>query len=131
MIARKDGKIGILNILELREDGHDFGHELVVDVTRGLQTIDDDAVREKCKRAQEIISEILGVLTAQLAPDVDDDNFEEWQSIGQLLNEAYGARCYIREVMLREAGHGAEMDALIDELDATIALGESDTAQIH
>jgi predicted secreted protein len=131
MITSKDGKVGLSGITELREAGFDFAEEFLVDCTRGLQTIDDEEVRAKCERAQHVMAQIVGVLTAEVPPEPTEENLPHYQAIFLMLRAAFGARQYLREIMLREAGHGDAIDELIGTIEARIAEHELEDAEVH
>ena len=48
-----------------------------------------------------------------------------------LLEAAFGARQYLREIMLREAGHGDAIDELVGTLEERLAEYEMQDAEIH
>lgn len=131
MLTDDKSEIGLASITELREMGHDFGEEFLVDCTRGLQTIDDEEVREKCKRAQRVMAQVAGVLTAEVPPEPTEENLHHFQAILLMLRVAFGARQYLREIFLREAGHGAAIDELIGTIEARIAEHERHDAEVH
>ena len=131
MLTTKDGRIGFAGITELRELGVDFAEEFLVDCTRGLQTIDDKEVRAKCKRAQHLMANIAGVLTSEVPPEPTLENMKHYGAIRQLLEAAFGARQYLREIMLREQGHGDQIDELIGTIEERIAEHEMRDAEIH
>ena len=113
---------------ELAESDHDFAEEFLTDCTRSFVAFSSDERKETCEGAQIALANIVGVLTAVPPPEVTEKNFGEWEAISRLLTNAYGARQCIRELLLREQGHGPALDELIDELEA---IDELEDASVH
>ena len=131
MLTTKDGSVGFADLSELREMGFDFGEEFIVDSTRGLQTVEDDDVKAKCKRAQRLMATIAGVLTSEVPPEPTEENLHHYQAIFLLLRAAFGARQYLREILFREQGYGKQIDELIGTLEERIAEHEMRDAEVH
>lgn len=131
MLMTKDGSIEFADLSELQELGFDFAEEFLVDCTRGLQTIDDEEVKAKCKRAQRLMANVAGVLTSEVPPEPSAENIKGYAVIYKLLEAAFGARQYLREIMLREQGHGAQIDELIGTLEQRVAEYELQDAEVH